>query len=549
MQIDFLIPQDTTNSFLMNCADETGISGHVPEFLKGPNTSKQEETEFLSTLIGIAHDQDLSQTGGNLILPDSVLGEAISDNTRLINLEKLSEDGTPRLRVDVAPMDSEQAEKENANLNEGNSVSQFTGGQEEDGQKMSNPIQVADQAIQKTVGDDASKIASFFTPTEEDGLSLKNAIQSGNFTTQKADDAPCSIRAGECARPDSGSGSAHTCSDQVGSEIENDSTNSNKRIKLSTNFDRKENNASFELKNVVKSLDPEIEKASIQREDKGIEKEFLFKLQMDSKHLSEEAVIRVIREGQQNRASGNVILASSPHNLSIKSQESDEVTKHLSKELPLEVISGKSKPGFQGMGVTGGRTGFFHKDLTGAKADIMGSQTKENNLSFLNSQPQERSPEIISQSKETDLFQKPLQTEIIKQVVDRAAMNLNSGRTVIKINLKPESLGHLRLQITTENHQVMLKIMTEVPFVKEIIENNINHLKAALHVHGLQIDDFDVFVAHDSDQHGGRYENAKPSSMESGPIEEDMDEITPEEEHVSQLAEVISGENMVDYFA
>jgi len=548
MQTDFFILQVTNNSFLMNCAGETGISGHVSGSLKGPNTSKQEEMGFLSTLIGIAQDHDFSQTGGSLILPDSVLGEDIPDNTRLINLEKLSEDGTPELRVDVAPMDSDQAEKENANSNEGIYVSSFIEGQEKGGQKMRYPIQVADQTMQKAVGDDGSKVSSFFTSTEEDGLSLKSAIQPVNFTTQKADGAPCSISAGEGARPDSVSGNAHTCSDQIISGVENDNTNSDKIIKLSTNFDRPENSASFELKNVVKSFNPEIEKVPIHREDKGAEKELLVKLQMDPKHLSEEAGIRVIRAGQ-NRASGDVNLAAPPHNLSTKSQESDEVTKHLSKELPFEEISGKSRPGFQDMGAMGRRTGFFYKDLSGAKADVMGSQTRESSLSFLNSQPQERSPEIISPSKDTDLFQKPLETEIIKQVIDRAAMNLNSGRTVIRINLKPESLGHLRLQITTENHQVMLKIMTEVPFVKEIIENNISQLKTALNAHGLQIDDFDVFVAHDSDQHGGGYENAKFSSMGNGPIEKDKDDILPEEEQVTQLPEVISGENLIDFFA
>ncbi len=548
MQTDFFFLQDMNNSFLVNCKGETGTSGPISGSLKGPNTPKQEEMEFLSALIGITHDHDFSQAGGSLILPDLVLGEDISENTRLINLEKLSEGGTPGLRVDVAPMDSEQAGKVNANSNEGISVSSFIEGQEKDGQKMRYPIQVADQAMQKAVGDDGSKVSSFFTSTEEDGLSLKNAIQLVNFTTQKADGAPCSISAGEGARPDSISGNAHTCSDQIGSGIENDNTNSNKIIKLSTNFDRPENNAPFELKNVVKPLTPEIEKASIHREDKGVEKELLLKLQMDSKHLSEETGIRVIRAGQ-NRASGNVNQAAPSHNLSTKSQESDEVTKHLSKELPFEEISDKSKPVVQDMGAMGRRTGFFHKDLAGAKADVMGAQTRESSLSFLNSQPQERSPEIISPSKDTDFFQKPLQTEIIKQVVDRAAMNLNSGRTVIKINLKPESLGHLRLQITTENHQVMLKIMTEVPFVKEIIENNINQLKAALHVHGLQIDDFDVFVAHDSDQHGGRYENAKFSGMGNGAIEEDMDDILPEEEQGTQLAAEVSGENLIDFFA
>lgn len=548
MQTDFLILQNTSNSFLMNCAGETGISGHVSGSLKGPNISKQEEMEFLSTLIGIAHDHDSSQAGGSLILPDLVLGEDISHNTRLINLEKLSEDGTPELGLDVAPMDSEQDEKENANSNEGISVKSFIEGQNNDGQNTRYPIQVADQTMQKSVGDDGSKVSSFSISIEEDGLSLKSAIQSVNFTTQKADGAPCSISVGEGARPDSGPGNAPTCSDQKGTGIENDNTNSNKINKLSPNFDRPESNTSFELKDVVKPPNPEIEKTSIHREDKGAEKEILLKLQMDSKHLSEEAGIRVIRESQ-NRASGNVNLAAPPHNLSTKSQESDEITKHLSKELPFEDISGKSKPGFQDMGSMGGRTTFFHKDLAGAKADVMGAQTRESNLSFLDSQPQERSPEITSTPKDTDLFQKPLQTEIIKQVVDRAAINLNSGRTVIKINLKPESLGHLRLQITTENHQVILKVMTELPFVKEIIENNINQLKTALHVHGLQIDDFDVFVAHDSDQHGDGYEHAKFSSMGNEPLKEDMDDILPEDDHVTQLAEVISGESLVDYFA
>jgi flagellar hook-length control protein FliK len=95
----------------------------------------------------------------------------------------------------------------------------------------------------------------------------------------------------------------------------------------------------------------------------------------------------------------------------------------------------------------------------------------------------------------------------------------------------------------------MLKIMTEVPFVKEIIENNINQLKTALHVHGLQIDDFDVFVSHDSDQHGGKYEDAKFSSIENGPLKEDMGDILSEEEQVTQLAAEVSGENLIDFFA
>jgi len=257
--------------------------------------------------------------------------------------------------------------------------------------------------------------------------------------------------------------------------------------------------------------------------------------------------MRVIQSGQ-NRTSGDLNLATAQLNVNATSQKSDKVTKHLSKDLPFEEISVKSKTGVKDMGDISRRVGFLQKDLVNAKADATGAQTKESNLLTLNNQPQEKSPEIMSPSKDSDLLQKPLQTEIIKQVIDKTAMHLNAGRTVIRIALTPESLGHLRLQITTENQQVMLKVMTEGPLVKEIIESNINQLKSALHVHGLQIDDFDVFVAHDSDQQRGGYENAKFSSMGDGAIKKEMDDILPEDEHVTPLTEMISGENRIDFF-
>ena len=151
MQTDFFIQQDTNTSFLMNCAGETEISGHVSGSLKGLNSSKQQQMAFLSTLIGIAHDHDFSQTGESLILPDLVLGGDISENTRLINVAKLYGNGTPELKVDVAPMDSEEAGKENSNSNESISVSSFIEGQDKDSQDMRYPVRVPEQTMQKAV--------------------------------------------------------------------------------------------------------------------------------------------------------------------------------------------------------------------------------------------------------------------------------------------------------------------------------------------------------------------------------------------------------------
>ena len=86
----------------------------------------------------------------------------------------------------------------------------------------------------------------------------------------------------------------------------------------------------------------------------------------------------------------------------------------------------------------------------------------------------------------------------MSQLVEKASLNLKNGLTSIRIKLKPEALGHLRMHITTENNQVMIKILTEIPLVKEIIETNVNQLRAELQNQGLEIDKFDVSVNHGS---------------------------------------------------
>ena len=81
-------------------------------------------------------------------------------------------------------------------------------------------------------------------------------------------------------------------------------------------------------------------------------------------------------------------------------------------------------------------------------------------------------------------------------------MNLKNGRSEFKIDLKPETLGHLKMQILTENHHVTIRILTENHSVKEMIENNLAHLKANFQNQGLEIQKFDVSVALNWDQSG-----------------------------------------------
>jgi len=68
------------------------------------------------------------------------------------------------------------------------------------------------------------------------------------------------------------------------------------------------------------------------------------------------------------------------------------------------------------------------------------------------------------------------------------------GRSVIRIQLKPEVLGDVRMTITSENHHVAVRMITEHATTKDIIESQLHHLKAELDRQGLIVEKVDVLV-------------------------------------------------------
>jgi flagellar hook-length control protein FliK len=92
---------------------------------------------------------------------------------------------------------------------------------------------------------------------------------------------------------------------------------------------------------------------------------------------------------------------------------------------------------------------------------------------------------------------KELRAETLSQIVDKAVFRLRNGQSEVRIDLKPDSLGHVKLQIVTENHQVTLRIMAESHAAKNLIDSGIGQLKADLQAQGLRIDELEVSVAND----------------------------------------------------
>ncbi|MBW2100589.1 MAG: flagellar hook-length control protein FliK, partial [Deltaproteobacteria bacterium] len=233
-------------------------------------------------------------------------------------------------------------------------------------------------------------------------------------------------------------------------------------------------------------------------------------------------------------------------------QEPEKVTDNLSKNFANQDSNPNLASDLQNNKPANTKIQVFDSDIFSNKIDKIESDKGADDLLSLNGQSSDKVSRGISTTKETSSLPKALETDVLSQIVKKAALNLKNGQTQVKIEIKPESLGHLRMQISTENHQVTAKIMAETPLVKEIIENNIHQLKTELQNHGLEIDKFDVdvFGSDVSDQNGAEYKN--PSFLKkAGETDEDkVENGLPEvKEESLQVSEERRGTNAIDFFA
>lgn len=89
----------------------------------------------------------------------------------------------------------------------------------------------------------------------------------------------------------------------------------------------------------------------------------------------------------------------------------------------------------------------------------------------------------------------PNPSEILAQVGERVRLVLQEGRSEIKMQLEPPDLGSVRVHITTEHGNVTVRMVTEVPAVRDVLENGLTQLRAGLEGNGLDVDGFEVTVS------------------------------------------------------
>jgi flagellar hook-length control protein FliK len=186
----------------------------------------------------------------------------------------------------------------------------------------------------------------------------------------------------------------------------------------------------------------------------------------------------------------------------------------------------------------------------GSKINQIEGDNKDGSFFFAQDQMPEHLKALESATRTLEGARSGLTSQAMDQIVHKAVLLLNNDQHEVHIELKPEFLGHIRMQIVTESQQVAIKITAEFPFVKDMLESNLNQLKAELQAQGLKIDSLEVSVAHDSYAEGDTHHADQIAKVQEVRNGTDFDDESSEKQTQSQFqGGGAMAENAIDYFA
>jgi flagellar hook-length control protein FliK len=138
----------------------------------------------------------------------------------------------------------------------------------------------------------------------------------------------------------------------------------------------------------------------------------------------------------------------------------------------------------------------------------------------------------------------------LSSLVERIAVTVRGSQSEARMVLKPEHLGSLRVQISTDNNVVSIKIMTEFSMARDLLESSLPQLKAELQQQGLEVEEFNVSVD-DEKQPFGREERrargSRPDRQNSGDTVEEEPH-APEEETPGIRRRPVARSSGIDHF-
>ena len=120
---------------------------------------------------------------------------------------------------------------------------------------------------------------------------------------------------------------------------------------------------------------------------------------------------------------------------------------------------------------------------------------EQGSLAILDASSKNGSSGNLSTVKEIPLSQRQtVEESVVKQVVERMQAAIKTGLHEVRITLRPEALGEVRVQLRIEGDIVFARISVENQQVQKIVESNMQHLKDSLAQQNLQTGSMDVSV-------------------------------------------------------
>ncbi len=149
------------------------------------------------------------------------------------------------------------------------------------------------------------------------------------------------------------------------------------------------------------------------------------------------------------------------------------------------------------------------------KISQIDGDSKDSGFLFSQDQMPQHLARLENGAHSSEAAQRSLMSQTLNQIVQRAALSHHNGQYEVQLHLKPDFLGHIQMQIVSEGQQVTIKIVAEFLFVKDMLENNMHQLKADLQALGLDIDELEVSVAHDSHAERDVHQNAEAAELQA----------------------------------
>jgi len=141
-----------------------------------------------------------------------------------------------------------------------------------------------------------------------------------------------------------------------------------------------------------------------------------------------------------------------------------------------------------------------------------------------------------------------------RQVIRHAVVSVKNGQTHVMLQLRPPTLGTVRMHLTTEGNTISAKLSVENAPVREVIEQHLAQLRSVLRDEGFTLARFEVAVHSETGAEPWPSDHAETDAQNRGHADAGQQDESPE--HVSD--EAVSGveprwasahDGTVDYLA